>query len=90
MVDSRKKRDAVTRFGTASDRFRARKAQAPPVGNYSAKDNFDQNVFFRSSRRCIIGTEAGAGSCWNPKFNKKLQLELPGPGTYNAASDFDN
>ena len=41
LIDSRRARASVTRFGTATDRFRQPKPQGAPVGFYSTQDNFN-------------------------------------------------
>ena len=82
LAQSTKPRPTTVRFGTAKDRFRLPRAQAPPVGRYQANDNFNQGVFsqYHSSRKCVIGTEPGSGSILVEKYGLKAAREIPGPG----------
>ena len=93
LADSRRRRSHVARFGTATDRFRQPKPQGAPLANYSAMDNFNQAVFsqYGRSKRCVMGSEAGAGAFWNPRVSKiKEAVHEPGPGAYATTfSDFD-
>ena len=84
-------RPATVKFNTARDRFRAPKPQAPPVGRYSAMDNFGQDISARytAPRKCVFGSEAGAGSILDGKYGLKTAREIPGPGSYATFSEFD-
>lgn len=61
------------------------------MGRYSAMDNFGQDISarYRAPRKCVFGSEAGAGSVLEEKYGLKTAREIPGPGSYDTFSDFN-